>query len=431
MNTVERMMNDICRRAITGMIVFAALVLFLPENVHAQSGKRICGRWAQTAGGVVGLLIEVQNKAPQASTVCDQVRKIDQVGYIQWMQSTDPAMEALQVDVNGLNWVHQSSTACENVGNMFMDSRYKSNDMCDNMEGYYIYVVVKNNGTTTYFKKNEVSALGALVSASVSIAKSELNAMAAAAKSAYSSAASAVQAGYEESVAALKSAWTAALEALFREVGGKFISDNKTILKNIRNALKNLDTDSKMAYTRIQRALSDGKITSQMAVDMKTVVTALKMVSNQTGANIPSNVINSSVGIPLIGVDAGLIVGVESNIAFVMNLTPDSSGKYAFAIVSYTGGTLGATLKGEVEGGGLGISWSPGTIDDNQGWSVGFGVGAALEAGADMGLSWDVSKGMSGASNAIPGFSLSTASGAGVDASFTAGYTKILVKSTF
>ncbi|HAT49733.1 MAG: hypothetical protein HQL07_06815 [Nitrospirae bacterium] len=424
-------MNDICRKVITGMIVFAALLLILPENVYAQSGKRICGRWAQTAGGYVGLLIEVQNKAAQASTVCDQVRKIDQVGYVQWMQSTDPAMEALQVDVNGLTWVHQSSTACENVGKMFTDSKYTSSDMCDNMEGYYIYVVVKNNGTTTYFKKNEVSALGALVSASVSIAKSELNAMAATVKSVYSSAASAVQAGYDESVAALKSAWTAALEALFREVGGKFISDNKTVLTNIRNNLKNLDTDSKVAYTRIQRALSDGEITSQMVQDMKTVVTALKMVPNQAGASIPSNVTNSSVGIPLVGVDAGLIVGVEANISFVMNLTPDSSGKYAFAIVSYAGGTLGATMKGEVDGGGLGISWSPGTIDDNQGWSVGFGVGAALGAGADMGLSWNVSKGMSGASNAIPGFSLSTASGAGVDGSFSAGYTKVLVKSTF
>ncbi|MBF0109350.1 MAG: hypothetical protein HQL76_09250 [Magnetococcales bacterium] len=424
-------MNDFCRRAITGMIVFAALALLLPENAQAQPGKRICGRWAQTAGGYVGLLIDVQNKDPLASTVCDKVRKIDQVGYIQWMQSMDATMKALQVDVNGLTWVHQSSTACENVGKMFTDSKYTSSDMCDNMEGYYIYIVVKNNGTTTYFKKDKVSSLDGLVSASTSIAKSELNSLAATAKSVYSSAANAVQAGYNESVAALKSAWTAALEALFRQIGGKFISDNKTVLTQIRNSLKNLDTDTKVAYTRIQRSLSDGQITSQMAQDMRAVVTALKMMPNQAGAAIPGKVINSSVGIPLMGVDAGMIGGVSTNISFVMNLMPDSSGKYTYGIVSYVGGTLGATMKAEIDGGGLGISWSPGTIDENNGWSVGFGVGAALGTGADMGLSWDVSKGMSGASNAIPGFALSTASGAGFDASFSAGYTKILMKSTF
>ncbi|MBF0437280.1 MAG: hypothetical protein HQL77_18210 [Magnetococcales bacterium] len=345
------------------------------------------------------------------------------------MQAADSTNSAWQVNLNGLSWVHQSSTACENVGKMFTDSKYTSSDMCDNMEGYYIYVVVKNNGTTTYFKRNSVSGLDALVSASTKIAKDELNSIASKAKSIYSSAASTVQAGYQASVAAMKSALNAALEALFRQVGGKFISDNKTIITQIRTNLKGLDTDTKTAYTRIQRALANGQITSQMAIDMKALISKIGMAANQT--NIPGKVTNSSVGIPLAGVEAGLIAGVESNISLVMNIQPDSSGKYTFAIVSYSGGTLGATIKGEVDGGGLGIAWSPGTIDDNDGWSVGFGVTAALGAGADLGLSWGVSKGMSGAANAIPGFSMSTASGAGLDASFSAGYTKTLVKASF
>ncbi|MBF0436373.1 MAG: hypothetical protein HQL77_13490 [Magnetococcales bacterium] len=269
-----------------------------------------------------------------------------------------------------------------------------------------------------------------LAAASASIAQSELNTIAATAKSAYASSASAIQSGYNASVSAMKSALTAALEAIFRQTGQSFINSNKAVLSSLKTKMKSLDAEGKAAVNRIQRAIPAKEITTQVNTDMKLLASKLGLALNQAGANIPNNVTNSSWSILLAGVEAGAVVGGETNLALAMNVQPDSSGRYTYAIVAYAGGSLGATIKGEVEGGGLGIGWSPGTIDDNEGWSVGFGVQAALADGGGIDLSWGVSKGMSGAANAIPGISLNSVQGAGVDASFKAGYTKILVKTT-
>ncbi|MBF0425265.1 MAG: hypothetical protein HQL66_05560 [Magnetococcales bacterium] len=283
--------------------------------------------------------------------------------------------------------------------------------------------------TTTSAVNAVVAKATQLANASVDIAKSEMATIASSVKSAYSSAASAIQSGYSTAVSTLKSALTAALEALFRQTGQNFINNNKATLTSLRTKMKSLDADGKAAFNRIQRAVSSKTITPQMATDMRFLATKLGMVANQSGSNIPNNVTNSSWGIPLVGIEAGLLVGGQTNLSLAMNLQPDSSGRYTYAIVSYSGGTLGATISAEA-GPNIGINWSPGTIDDNEGISVGFGVSAALGAGADLGLSWNVSKGMSGAANAIPGISLQTAEGAGLDISFSAGYTKNLVKST-
>ncbi|MBF0425264.1 MAG: hypothetical protein HQL66_05555 [Magnetococcales bacterium] len=284
--------------------------------------------------------------------------------------------------------------------------------------------------TTTSAVNAVVAKATQLANASVDIAKSEMATIATSVKSAYSASAGAIQSGYNASVAALKAAWNAALEALFRQAGQNFINGSKSTLTSLRTKMKSLDTDGKAAFNRIQRAVSSKTITPQMATDMRFLATKLGMVANQTGSNIPNNVTNSSWGIPLVGVDAGLLVGGQTNLSLAMNIQPDSSGRYTYAIVSYSGGTLGATIGAEA-GPNIGINWSPGTISDNEGWSVGFGVSGALGVGASLGLSWNVSKGMSGAANAIPGVSLQSADGSDIDVSFSAGYTKNLVTGTF
>ncbi|MBF0153914.1 MAG: hypothetical protein HQL64_09275 [Magnetococcales bacterium] len=261
------------------------------------------------------------------------------------------------------------------------------------------------------------------------VSKDEAKALATTAKSTYSSAASTVQSGYNASVNFVKSSLTAALEALFRATAGKFLSANKTILTNLQTGLRNLDDEGKAALNRIKRAIPTGQITAQAATDMKLLAAKLKLAAGTAGSNIPSNVVNSSWGIPLGGASVGLIAGVDGEVALIMNVQP-TNGKYTYAIMSYTGGSLGATVESEATVPGSGIVWQPGTIADNEGWSVGLGIAGALGAGGGLGLSWGVAKGMSGAANAIPGIELSTDGGAKVDVSFKAGYTKILKTGT-
>ncbi|MBF0110770.1 MAG: hypothetical protein HQL76_16510 [Magnetococcales bacterium] len=274
------------------------------------------------------------------------------------------------------------------------------------------------------------SAIDRVESESKAITQDALKTLATTAKSVYSTSVSAVKSGYEASVAALKSAWNAALEAIFKATGTSFINKNKDTLLKIQNILKNLDDDGKSAYNRIQNAIAKGEITAQVGSDMKMLASKFGMVAG-TGNNLPENMTNSCWGIPLMGVDAAFVVGAETSLAMAMNVQPDSSGKYTYAIVSYTGGSLGASIQGSVNVLPLGFFWSPGTINDNKGWSVGFGVEASAGIGIDTGLSWNVEKGMSGASNAIPGISMQSATGGGIDGSFKAGYTSNLVTMTF
>lgn len=282
--------------------------------------------------------------------------------------------------------------------------------------------VVKDTNTA-------VNAVTNTATSSTKILQSEVSTLANQAKATYASVINDVQSGYTASVNAMKAAYTAALEAVFRATGNAFLSDAKSQLTNLQSALVNLDNDGKAAYTRIRRAIPVGQFTTAVAQDMKTVAAKIGMVN---GKNIPKNVTNSSWGIPLGGGGGKLIFGVEGDVAFVMNVQPNSDGKYACGIMTTVGGSLGASAETPQAEVSTGIMWQPGTISDNQGWSVGFGISAGVNSGLGIGLSWGVSKGMSGASNAIPGMELDVWAGTGeeVDASFKAGYSKLIWQGT-
>ncbi|MBF0422231.1 MAG: hypothetical protein HQL73_04495 [Magnetococcales bacterium] len=375
----------------------------------------------------MGLLVEVENSSEFANLVCDKVRSFDPGVYMLRLQATDSTMKAINAYLYNLSWQHQSSTACENVGKMFRDSKHNSDDMCDYMDGYNVYAIVLNNGVTTYFKRESISSIDILSSLASSIGKfvtSEVSILAAYAKSTYSSVANDVVSGYNASVAALKAAYTAAIEAALRAAGNAFLSDAKTALNNLQSALTNLDSTGKDAITRIRRAIPSGQFSSQSAADMKTLASKLGMAA---GKNIPKNVVNSSWGVPLGGGAGKLIFGVEGDVAFVMNVQANSDGKYSCGILTTAGGSLGLSAQAETNAeAGAGIIWQPGTITENQGWSVGFGVSGGVAQGFGAGLSWGVSQGMSGAANAIPGIEINATTNTGVDASFKAGYSKLI-----
>jgi hypothetical protein len=260
---------------------------------------------------------------------------------------------------------------------------------------------------------------------SANVSQTEMNNIVTTSKVAYSVSEGAVKSGYDQSVAALKAIYNAALEALFRAAGKLFISNEKTALKAIRTKMNNLDAEGTAALNRLKRALPLKQINDQTRADMALVGSKLGLIAGQAGANIPGNVTRSSWGF-YTGVGAAAVAGVNESYGLIMN-TFLENGKYSVGITQSVGGSLGASVGASGE---AGIFWSPGSIDDASGASVGFGVEAALgeEAGGAIGLSWSVSKGMSGAQNAIPGISIAFSPGAELSAAFTGGWTNLVGK---
>ncbi len=260
---------------------------------------------------------------------------------------------------------------------------------------------------------------------SASVSQTEMNAIVATSKVAFAATEGAAKTGYNQSLAALKAAYNAALEALFRAAGKAFISNEKGALKSLRTKMNNLDAEGTAALNRIKRSLPLKQINDQTRADMALVGSKLGLIAGQAGANIPGNVTRSSWGF-YTGVGAAAVVGVNESYGLVMN-TFMENGKFSVGITQSVGASLGASVGASGE---AGIFWSPGSIDEAGGASVGFGVEAALgeEAGGAIGLSWSVSRGMSGAQNAIPGISIAFSPGAELSAAFNAGWTQLVAK---
>ena len=267
-----------------------------------------------------------------------------------------------------------------------------------------------------------------LASAGAAISKSEMSGMVSTATSAYSSTAGAVQTGYTNTLAAIKAAYTAALEALFRTAGNQFVANEKGNLTRLQTRMTSLDAEGKQALNRIMRAIPTKQLTEQTRADMQTLAAKLGLVAGAADANIPGNVTHSSFGI-FMGASAAFVAGVDASFGIVMNTFPDG-GTYKMGLIQSAGGSCCAQAGVAVEGaGGAGLMWSPGSIDNAAGASVGFGVeGALKDVGGALALSWSVSKGMTGAQNAIPGISIAWAPGAKLSAAFNGGWTTLLAK---
>ena len=267
-----------------------------------------------------------------------------------------------------------------------------------------------------------------LASAGAAISKSEMSSMVSTATSAYSSTAGAAQAGYASAQAAIKAAYTAALEALFRTAGNQFVANEKGNLVKLQTRMTALDAEGKQALARVMRAIPTKQISEQTRSDMQTLAAKLGLITNAADANIPGNVKRSSFGI-FMGASAALGVGVDASFGIVMN-TFLEDGKFKVGLIESAGGSCCAQAGAAVEGaGGAGLMWSPGSIENAAGASIGFGVeGALKDVGGALALSWSISKGMTGAQNAIPGISIAWAPGAKLSAAFNGGWTTLLAK---
>ncbi|WP_310383200.1 hypothetical protein, partial [Roseateles sp.] len=74
----------------------------------------------------------------------------------------------------------------------------------------------------------------------------------------------------------------------------------------------------------------------------------------------------------------------------------------------------------------IGITWSPGSVAKQAGPYVGLVGGMKAAVGVGGSISWSVEKGMRGAQNAIPGFSMGAGVGVGGQLSLMGGNATIL-----
>lgn len=141
--------NTAMKWSLLAPLMCAALAM--SAGAQAQPGKRLCGRTAALPdGGYAAILIEVKNKTYFASAM----------GPCDWAFNAN-ASEVFGSDsyvspyLASLTWVTQSGATCESVGVNFTSGDHANVDMCDYMEGYKHYAVVKNatTNTTTYTEK--------------------------------------------------------------------------------------------------------------------------------------------------------------------------------------------------------------------------------------------------------------------------------------
>ncbi|RZL35890.1 MAG: hypothetical protein EOP35_12180 [Rubrivivax sp.] len=254
------------------------------------------------------------------------------------------------------------------------------------------------------------------------------------AQATYGSSIGQIKSGYDQTLATVNAAMDAVTLRLFQQAAKVAMSGDlgpalqKTI-KAFRDSANAPDGNDLNDMKRILTLVASTKTLS--ADQIKDVGDTMIRLSSKFGmlcgpgwapttqkSNFPTNFANSSGGI-YAGAGGAYVGGVDGSIGLVHNCQLDD-GKMKFAVVANVGGSVGYAF---IAGAGVGLQWSPGSVDQQSGGYVGL-LGAATVV--DGSITWSVAKGMRGAQNAIPGISAGTGVGAGVQASLTGGYSWIL-----
>ena len=253
-----------------------------------------------------------------------------------------------------------------------------------------------------------------------SSSQNELSSAASTAQSSYASTAQAANKGYNDSVKALSAVMNDALYQAYKAAGNKMLNNNRDKTVRIANSFRNLDDDGLNALNRIIDAISKQRIDDSLKNDMVMIAKKLSLLEN--GTNLPNGLANSNFGISLDNT-AGLIVGVGQSIGIGMDLSP-SNGYYKFAIVQ--GQSISSGLQADITT-GVSVFWSPGSIQESGGASVGLALELALEGGAGVGVSWGVGADITKISP-VPGLSLAFVGGASIKADLVGGYGSVVQK---
>jgi hypothetical protein len=127
--------------------------LALSASAQAEPGRRMCGQWAAlpNGAGYIAVLIEIVRSESNGDH-CDFVEKMS-TGFMQQYLFTGTYRPLIP----NLSWTHVREVTCESVGKNFISADHPKEDMCQYMEGYYAYTVVKDStkNTTTYNQKHK------------------------------------------------------------------------------------------------------------------------------------------------------------------------------------------------------------------------------------------------------------------------------------
>jgi len=257
-----------------------------------------------------------------------------------------------------------------------------------------------------------------LVEQGVAVSKSEMTTMLNDAKDTYADGAGAVKSGYDTSVNTLKSVMDALMDGIWREAGKSFTKKNEKFILDMKHRAMSLDADGKAALNRVKRAITQRDLDEQARTDMALVMKKIVYGGN----NIAGAVQNSSFGIQLCG-SAGVGYGGGDSCFMMIMQTYLENGVYKVGLAQSVGvaaSPVPSDIGADVS---YGIFWGPGGISDNAGPSIGLGLGAVLEEGLEVGVSWGIPTTIPNPSSVVPGISISIGSGGKVNASLSAGYT--------
>jgi hypothetical protein len=145
------------------------------------------------------------------------------------------------------------------------------------------------------------------------------------------------------------------------------------------------------------------------------------------GKDIGSAVKNSSFGIQICETIGGGNGGGDACFLMIMQ-TYLEDGRFKVGLARSIGVAASPVPSDIGEAVTFGIYWGPGGISDNQGASIGMGLGVVAEEGLEAGVSWGVPVSTPNPSALVPGIGITIGAGAKGEAAFTAGYTMIIAK---
>ena len=261
------------------------------------------------------------------------------------------------------------------------------------------------------------AAADQLAKQGAAISKSEMTSMLAQARNLYADTDAAMKNGLNQ----IQKLINAALEAVWRAAGKSAVKQSATLLTDMRHRAMNLNAEGQAALNRVRRAVAAKNIDEQARTDMQLLMSAIVY----GGSQVPSNVKKSSFGIQICdSVGAGYAGGESCYMMIMQTFLEDGKFKVGLArslglAASPAPSDLGAESS-------FGIFWGPGGIRDNGGTSIGLGLGAFLEEGAEVGVSWGVPTMIPDPSSLVPGMSISVGGGAKGEVAMTGGYTQII-----
>jgi vacuolar-type H+-ATPase subunit E/Vma4 len=255
-------------------------------------------------------------------------------------------------------------------------------------------------------------------------ATNELNAASSLAKQTYATSAQEVTSGYNASVAALNAAMNQALLAAYKQVGNAMLSANRDKVTRLANTFRNLDDEGLAALNRIVDAITAQQMTDTVNADMQVLGRKLGLQNGgQPGANVPNALANSNFGVQ-VDTTMGLGLGWGQSYAIGMNVVP-TNGRFRLALLQAKSVSVGLQADDSV---GVSLFWSPGSIDDSNGNSVGLALELAADGGAAVGMSWPAVTSFKDLNkiSPVPGLSLALVGGDSVKVDLVAGYTKVV-----